>query len=366
MIKQLKYLLIILTVLFNSSCNSQVQSKSQSDNESERESTEHLIDEKVEYDAGDVTTNGFLDKSGNMWFTTTKEGVIRYDGNTFTNFTKKDGLCSNSVNSVIEDNKGILWFATAKGLCSYDGDNFYNIPLPKGTSPDVSPETGFPSNETEALLSLIQDRKGDFWLGTDGSGAYHYDGKTFTSHLKFKGRLQPPNNNIYNNCIQSIIEDDDGNIWFTSQTHGGISRYDGKSFTHFTKEDGLPDDMIFSSFKDKDGTLWFGTLDNGFISYKEGSFIFFNSIDATHFMVSCFYQDKTGKLLIGSFREKTISLFDGKNITSIPFDKDKNLVEIRFITEDEDGKIWFGGRYGILYRYDGKELKDFTQLKRGE
>ena len=127
-----------------------------------------------------------------MWFTTTKEGVFKFNGTNFKKFTKKDGLSSNKVWSVIEDEKGVLWFATAKGLCSYDGSNFVNIPLPKSIPKHVSPETGFPSNETEAILSLIQDSKGDFWLGTDGSGVYHYDGKTFTSYLKFKGRLQPP------------------------------------------------------------------------------------------------------------------------------------------------------------------------------
>lgn len=320
--------------------------------------------EPVKYGAGDVTVKGFLDKDGNMWFTTLTEGVFKYDGTSFTNLTINDGLCSNSVNSVIEDNKGILWFATAKGLCSYDGVDFNNFPLPQESSQSLSPETGFPSSKTETVLSLIQDKKGDFWLGADASGAYHFDGKAFTSFLKFKGRIHP-DNSVYNNCIQSIIEDDAGNIWFTSQTHGGISRYDGKAFTHFTKEDGLPDDMIFSSFKDIDGNLWFGTLDNGFISYNEGSFNFFNENDGlNNNMVSCFYQDKTGKLWIGSFRESTVSWFDGESFTSVPFDKDQNLVELRFITEDKDGNIWFGGRYGILWRYDGNELKDFTQLKR--
>ena len=352
----IKYFSIIIIVLFTSSCRGQ------------KKSDEKIVSKKVEsikYDAGDVTTNGYLDKSGNMWFTTTKEGVFKYDGKTFKNLTIKDGLCSNKVNSVIEDNDGFLWFATSKGLCKYDGKTFINFHLPKENPEDVSPETGFPSRETDEILTIIQDKSGEFWLGTIAKGAYHFDGNKFTSYLKFKGRLQPPNNNIYNNCIQSIIEDDDGNIWFTSQTHGGISRYDGKIFTHFTKEDGLPDDMIFSSFKDIDGTLWFGTLDKGFISYSEGSFNFFNENDGlNNNMVSCFYQDKTGKLWIGSFRESTVSWFDGGNFTSVPFDKDLNLVELRFITEDKDGNIWFGGRYGILWRYDGNELKDFTQQKR--
>jgi len=359
MTKQLKYFLISLT-LFTSSCNGQINK------ETEKQKVKELAIEKIklyEYGAGDIVSSGYLDKLGNMWFTTLKEGVFKYDGKTFKNITTKDGLCSNKVNSVIEDKDGLLWFATSKGLCSYDGNVFSKFPLPQEDFPSVSPETGLPSKVTEEVLSIIQDRTGDFWLGTLAGGAYHFDGNTFTAYLKFNGRIHPTDS-VYNNVIQSIVEDNSGNIWFTSMTHGGISRYDGKTFAHFTKEDGLSDDMIFSSFKDVNGNLWFGTLDNGLISYKAGSFSYYKENEWQN--ISCFYQDKTGKLWIGSFREESVLWFDGKKFTPVPFDKDQKLVEIRFITEDKNGNVWFGGRYGILYRYDGKELKDFTQLKRGK
>ena len=128
--------------------------------------------------------------------------------------------------------------------------------------------------------------------------------------------------------------------------------------------DGLPDDMIFSSFKDADGNLWFGTLDNGLISYKKGIFSYFKNTNWQ--MISCFYKTQSGELWLGSFREESVLSFDGEKFNPVPFDKEQKLVELRFITEDKDGNIWFGGRYGILYRYDGKELKDFTQIKRRE
>ena len=298
-----------------------------------------------------------------MWFTTFSKGIYKYDGVKFTNFTTKDGLSSNKVNSVIEDKDGLLWFATSKGLCKYDGKTFINFQLPKENPKDVSPETGLPSRESTEILSLIQGKSGDFWLGTF-KGTYHFDGEIFTSYLKFKGRTHPVDN-VYNNVIQSILEDNTGNIWFTSQTHGGITRYDGKVFNDFTMKDGLPDDMIFSSFKDRDGNLWFGTLDQGLIFYKDNSFQYFNESDGlNNNMVSCFYQDKTGKLWIGSFRSSTVTWFDKGKFTSVPFDKDQKLIELRFITEDKDRNVWFGGRYGLLWRYDGNELKDFTQAKR--
>jgi len=360
--KQLNYFLIIIA-LFNSSCNGQVQTKSYIDKKPDKHSSDKLIDEKIEsfkYGAGDIVTNGLLDKDGNMWFTTLTEGVYKYNGSKFINFTVKDGLCSNKVNSAIEDKDGLLWFATAKGLCKYDGKTFINFQLPKENPKDVSPETELPSSESPEILSLIQDKSGDFWLGTF-KGAYHFDGKTFTSYLKFKGRIQPVDS-VYNNVIQSIVEDNAGNIWFTSQTHGGITKYDGEVFTNYNLKDGLPDDMIFSSFKDADGNLWFGTLDNGLISYKNGDFSYFKEADWQ--MISCFYQTPSGKLWVGSFREEPVLWFDGEKFNPVSFDPNNKLVELRFMAEDKEGNIWFGGRYGILYRYDGKELKDFTQAKR--
>ena len=153
----IQYEKIISISLFTSSCNGQINK------ETDKQSTEKLVTEKIEpykYGAGDVVNRGYLDKSGNMWFTTLKEGVFKYDGKMFKNFTVKDGLCSNIVNAVVEDKNGIMWFGTAKGLCSYDGENFINIPLPQEDIQSVSSETGLPSRKTETVLSLIQASNG--------------------------------------------------------------------------------------------------------------------------------------------------------------------------------------------------------------
>lgn len=364
MTTQLKYLSIILITLFTSSCTSQSHTKPLIDKGFD---TEKVVNEKVEpikYGAGDVVTKALLDKEGNMWFTTTKEGVFKYDGKTFTNFTVKEGFCSNEIWSVIEDNKGLLWFATAKGLCRYDGYRFVNITLPQEDVQDVSPETGFPSRKTEVVSAIIQDSKGGFWLGTDASGAYHYDGKVFTSFLKFDGSVHPVDS-VYNNCITSILEDRNGDIWFTSMTHGGINQYDGKSITHFTTDDGLLGDMIKPSFEDKAGNIWFGSiqnLDGGISLYDGKSFRNFTKKDGLcDSNVACFYEDESGLIWIGT--GDGVCYYDGKTFT--PFTNDgQSFGDIRFIIEDTENNMWLGGRYGSLYRFDGNELKDFTQLKR--
>ena len=141
---------------------------------------------------------GFQDKTGNLWFGTLNEGVYRYDGTTFTNFTKKDGLSSNEVSAIIQDRAGNILFATDRGVCKYDGRSFANFT----ENNDVN---------NSSIASLLEDREGNLWLGTMGSGVYRYDGKTFTNFL---------NNEYLNNqrirpqFILSIVQDKTGNIWF--------------------------------------------------------------------------------------------------------------------------------------------------------
>jgi ligand-binding sensor domain-containing protein len=74
-----------------------------------------------------VETVGFYeDSKGNIWFTAENVGLYKYDGTNFTLYTTENGLTSNLVLSIFEDNKGQLWFGTWQGLCIYDGVKFIN------------------------------------------------------------------------------------------------------------------------------------------------------------------------------------------------------------------------------------------------
>lgn len=326
---------------------------------SERKSRENAI----RSGDGNVVNRGFLDSKGNMWFTTTKEGIFRYDGTSFTNFTEADGLCSNDVSAIIEDKDGTLWLGTRMGLCSFNGKTFHHIPIPKNEVTSAWLEEGYPIINPNGILSLIQDREGVLWIGSNGRGAYRYDGKTFTSLLKNKGKLMP--DSLYHNVITSILEDRKGNIWFSSFSHGGVSKYDGEKLSHFGTEDGLGDDMISTSFLDKSGNIWFGTRAGGMTHYDGKTFTTLVAPDGPcENNMASIYEDETGRLLIGSFARSGMCWYDGTSFIPFEVEGSGNLVDIKFISEDRDGNLWFGGRHGILWRYDGKTLTDFTQKGR--
>ncbi|MFQ6043027.1 MAG: two-component regulator propeller domain-containing protein [Candidatus Poribacteria bacterium] len=71
------------------------------------------------YDATDgINGNVYAiqqDREGNLWFATSHCGVTRYDGNSFINFTAKDGLANDLVRALLEDSNVNPWFGALGG-----------------------------------------------------------------------------------------------------------------------------------------------------------------------------------------------------------------------------------------------------------
>ena len=106
-----------------------------------------------------------------------------------------------------------------------------------------------------------QDKNGNIWFSNWG-GAYRYDGKSFTSFSKEDGMPGE---------VTRIIQDKKGNIWFGGAD--GLSRYDGKTFTRFTEKDGLATPWVWSILEDKTGNIWVGTRETGLYLFDEKTFI---------------------------------------------------------------------------------------------
>lgn len=68
------------------------------------------------------------DNNNNIWIGTVDAGVWKYEGNVLTNYTTKEGLTSNAVNTIYKDNNGELWFGTdGNGICKFNGMTFFEF-----------------------------------------------------------------------------------------------------------------------------------------------------------------------------------------------------------------------------------------------
>ncbi|MCY7353418.1 MAG: response regulator [Cytophagaceae bacterium] len=175
----------------------------------------------------------------------------------FEHLTVKDGLSQNAILSMIQDRKGYLWFGTSDGLNKYDG---YTFTAYKYTPHD-------PTSISQNVINKIwEDKQGLIWIGTAAGGICKFDPSTeqFTSY-------HPPQpKNLFVPALRSasaINEDGEGLMWVGS--FGGELRRFNKKTGQFSEkyalnyqstadESNAGFDRISALYKDRTGTLWVG------------------------------------------------------------------------------------------------------------
>jgi diguanylate cyclase (GGDEF)-like protein len=115
----------------------------------------------------------------------------------FAHLSVEDGLSQSSVQQILQDRKGLLWFGTQEGLNRYDGYRF--------TVHRAREQEGFLRDHD--ITAMAETSDGDLWVGTS-RGLYRYDLDT--------GRFDtcaPPVNQL---GIVDLIASGDGRIFFAA------------------------------------------------------------------------------------------------------------------------------------------------------
>ena len=301
---------------------------------------------------------GLQDKAGNLWFGTTDNGLYKYDGKSFNQFTVKEGLNSDNISSILEDKDGKIWIGTEAGPCLYDGKTFaeIKIPLPKKLPPNKNEYYG----KSHRVYSIMQAKSGKLWFVTI-DGVYIYDGKSFTLFIideKANGFLAS------NDKVEHILEDKAGNIWFGGRTNEGVYRYDGKSVTKLKLEELFQNgpkpkahNWGWPQLQDKKGNIWFSNW-GGVYRYDGKFFTSFTKKDGLN-NVTRIIEDRKGNIWFGG--ADGLSSYDGKSFTCF---KD-GLINpwIWTILEDKIGNLWVGTRETGLYLFDGKIFINYSEYK---
>ena len=360
------------------------------------------------------------DSAGNLWLTTSQHGVLQYNGTDFTQLAFADNCFTENFGNLTEINgtlwlasdcgllackdgvftryeatgwddgyiNGIaagadnqLWITTSNGFSQFDGITFTHFELP-------------PAYQNVTLLNILEDQRGQVWLGTEDSGLIKYDGEYFISYTTQNG--------LSSNEITDLVEGDYGQLWvgtygaginklntlgsfehllnvlevddvITNYIHedrsqnlwlptqyNGLLKYDGKRVKQFLTHHGLLHNETNYCIEDRNGHLWisYGTG----VGIGVGEVSHFNGQTFTHYTeaqgltagsVVSMLEDRTGQLWVAT--TTGLSRFDGTSFTAF-YPVDENVLgSINHIVADQNGGIWVGTTRGLA-KFDGSSF----------
>ena len=173
-----------------------------------------------------------------------------------------DGLSANSIYDIDIDDENRLWIATyIRGVCILDK----NIPEFSCVSRQDGNRNSLHNN---LVYSIMEDKDGDMWFGTD-DGVSLYD--SVTGHWYHLLNSQHSHNTRYK--ILSLCETDDGHIWAGGFACGAtlIDKRTLRVKTTLQKisqaHHGSGLNHVYVIYQDSEGNLWFGGLHGRVIRY---------------------------------------------------------------------------------------------------
>jgi ligand-binding sensor domain-containing protein len=231
-----------------------------------------------------------------------------------------------------------LWMGLPNGLIrynvtSYDDHTIYTVSSTRKEGPDgVKP--GLLAN---GVYALDVGPDGALWISTYGGGLTKFDGKTWTTYTPVEG--------LGDRWAYDVEFAPDGTMWVA--TWKGISHFDGKTFTTYTEKDGLADKWVYDVAIDPDGTVWAGT-EGGVSVFKDGKFT-----NYTH-------ADGLGADIPETERKPVMKTESRHHRTQGKANAGYNPNYVLSIATTGDGAKWFGTWGAGLSRFDGKTWKTYT------
>jgi ligand-binding sensor domain-containing protein len=260
-----------------------------------------------------------VDRNGDIWAATTF-GLSRFNPKTqrFTTFKHISGnnstIDNDNILSIFENNDGKILVGTSTGLNIIDksANTVERYPIVLNTT-------------RVGIQDIVQDTKGNYWLGTLGNGilAVQIENSTIRILKHIDSSEEESANFLNHSIVKTLMIDHSHNLWIG--TLKGLDKIDLKDqrFTLYRRSSeadsyNLLDNVIASIYKHNDGRIWVGNWGKGL-----------NIINRETREVTHYSSEKTGKYYI-------------------PNDY------VHVIFEYNEDEVWIGTRDGIYVYHDQK------------
>jgi len=264
----------------------------------------------------------------------------------FRHFSTEDGLCESSVDIILQDHMGFMWFGASKGLNRFDGHKFATY---RNNLKDTTSLSG------NWISAIYEDRQKNLWIGTRDGGLNLYN-RYQNSFTRLKHHQTDSLQLEYD--IKFIMEDYDNRLWIAFYNSLEIFDREKMCYSPYRRwkeiQEILGDFEIMFLYMDKEGLLWIGTSDKGLIALdiETDTFEHYehheNDLKSlSHNYVWTLTEDGYGNLWIGTYGGG-LNLFDRDRRVFHRFQHDpldENSIGSNYIFTlhfDQDSTLWIG------------------------
>lgn len=243
------------------------------------------------------------------------------------------------VRSVLFDSKDSLWLGTEAGIFRVSTKN------------STIKNTDLQLISKELTYEMTETSDGSIWMGLVAGGMRYQKGKT----LKFG-----PQNGFTNFLVKGLLEDREGNIWFTTDGDG-VYKFINPAFTSINSTSGLSGNTVSCLALDPSGKLWIGYFDEGMDIWDTKT----NTplpipAQLRNRRVNCLSIDNEGNTWAG-LAEPGVYKISKTKTEYIPLDGHLSYQGVVLHLQAGKGKeMWISTSNGVLL-HDGEKITHFSQ-----
>ena len=234
-------------------------------------------------------------------------------------WTEEDGLPSNTISDIVQDQAGYLWIATDNGLARFDGVRFVHF--------DPSNTAAFHS---AFIRDLLLARDGSLWIAT-GRGLLHYANEEFEVLTQTDG--------LVSDHIRALAEDSSGSLWIGT-VEGSLHRLKNGVITVI----GLPPDIAPRTIRaiaaDSASDVWLAGPPKGLYRYRDGAFTAVVSPGGDDREITSVLVGSSGDVWAGGME---LYRHGAEGMLAMEIQRPAGLrVGITTLHQDRHGTMWFG------------------------
>ncbi len=253
-------------------------------------------------------------------------------------YTTAEGLAGNTIDRIVRDSRGYLWFCTREGISRFDGYRFQNFGI----------EQGLPVLDTD----MVETPAGDYWIAT-GDGIARFRPSDPHPHFTMFRPADPQAHRI-----EALAADPSGGVW--AGTTAGLYHLDPPQPSATgcclrPVDIGLPgqnfgDRSVEVLLVDRSGTLWIGARSGLYRRFADGHSE--RTVGGPPYPdVRALVEDRDGRLWAGTERG-VCRILPGASLAGRRFPEVCAAVPgldgvVHFLHQSADGRLWAGSN-GLL------------------